>query len=112
MTSPPSSLDFASAFRAHVAPRLRDMIYDAAPSVAEGSTLFSSALSGVVVEAYRMGAGHLSAEHRDALEDGLAAILLHEVSNHQEATALVERLIHQPLLGIARRDMWRFVHGG
>ena len=109
MALPPS--DFASAFRVHVAPRLREKALLNAADLVVGDMTFSEAMADLMSEAYRLGAGYLPGPHREALEDGLAAILLTEASLIEEADTLVASLIRQPLWGIARRDLWRFVHG-
>ena len=73
MNLPPS--DFAAAYRAHVVPKLREVIAVRGHFVGIGLYEFSAAHSEVMAIACRLGANHLPEGHFLNLEDWCLATL-------------------------------------
>lgn len=74
MSLPPS--DFAAAFRAHVMPKLRDMLPAQGLFVALRLNTFSEVHAELMGEALRLGASNLPREHLDALIEWSQCALL------------------------------------
>jgi hypothetical protein len=62
-------LRFASHYKQHVCPRLRDMCDYQGRRIARGKTTFEAAHTAVLNEAYRLGAGIIRRDLRLALVD-------------------------------------------
>lgn len=109
------SAEFARAFRVHVLPKLRVMIHDRGQLVANGDEGFVQAEAAIFRTAYRLGAGHLSDTHREALEDWIAASLMEAVSQAEHVTEEAERLVSwlmwEPSRAVMRQRIAAFLHG-
>lgn len=108
--------DFATAYRAHVLPRLREAVSVASMAFWADDLSFGDIATDVWGVAHRHGADFLPDDHRDILRDWLYSLLTEQIDAAEEiqrtADALVRNLLREPSRAILRERVRGFVRAG